>query len=785
MTESQHFPTIMVISGATGDLMNKKIIPALFDLYEHKKLPTLFSVVGVSRREWTHEAFREFVGGIIKKYKQVEEVDLAGFTKLFSFISGDVQKKEDYVRLGTFLGHIDGEWKVCANKLFYLAIAPELFKTSFTFLQESELTKPCSPEEGWTRIIVEKPFGHDLQTAESLDLLLGSMFKEIQIYRIDHYLAKEMIQNILTFRFSNNLFESNWSRESIERIDIRLWEDIGVEERGNFYDGVGALRDVGQNHLLQMLAFVTMDEPSSATPEAIREKRAELLRSLEHPTDIAITDRTFRAQYDGYRTIKHVRPDSSTETYFKLKTVLGTPRWQGVEVMLESGKRMGERRKEIVVYFKHPTPCLCPVGTKEHFKNRVIFSMEPVEGIKIEFWSKKPGLEFDVEKRSFDFLLRTTTEKKQYVEEYKKLLLDCIKGDQTLFISTEEMKAMWDFVDPITKAWQENMVPLEIYPPDSAGIADRALVETTTAIKKIKKEIGIIGLGKMGGNMVRRLIDQGWSVVGYNRSREIVDELEKQGMVPAYSISELVQKLSKGRLVWVMLPAGETIDEMLFSENGLVHMLEKGDTIIDGGNSFYKDTERRGKKIEAQGINFFDVGTSGGPGGARSGACLMIGGRKELFKKYEQLFKDFSNGTSYQFFEGVGAGHFVKMVHNGIEYGMMQAIAEGFYVLKKAPYHLDLVDVTSIYNNGSVIESRLIGWLKKGLQIHGVDLNDMPGTVGHTGEGEWTVKTAHEMNIQTKIIEESLNFRILSEQHPDYAGKILMTLREQFGGHKK
>lgn len=785
-SELKNFPTVMVIFGATGDLMNKKIIPALFDLYEHKKLPALFSVVGVSRRSWTNEDFRVFVRDIITKFKQQPEIaELDHFVKLFSFVSGDVEKEVDYQRIAQFLGQIDGEWKVCANKLFYLAIAPEFFKTTFAHLQASKLTAPCSPEEGWTRIIVEKPFGHDLETAEHLDMLLGNMFKEVQIYRIDHYLAKEMIQNILTFRFSNNLFEANWSNETIESIDIRLWENLGVEERGSFYDGVGALRDVGQNHLLQMLAFVTMDEPDHRSPEAIREKRAELLQGLEIPTPSTIKEGTFRAQYEGYRSIKNVQPDSSTETYFKIRTKLTSPRWRGVDITLESGKRMGEQRKEIVVNFKHPSPCLCPPESKEHFKNRVIFSMEPVEGIKIEFWSKKPGLEFDTEKRSFDFLLRTGTEKKQYVEEYKKLLLECIQGDQTLFISTEEMKAMWDFVDPITKAWQTNVVPLHTYTPGSAEIALKALENNVEKVVEVKKEIGVIGLGKMGANMVRRLLEKGWKVVGYNRSKEIIDELAVFGMIPVYSVQELVQKLSPERLVWVMLPAGEVTEEMLFSEKGVVRLLQKGDTIIDGGNSFYKDTERRGRELEKIGINFFDVGTSGGPGGARHGACLMIGGEEALFKKYRSLFEDFSNGTSYQFFKGAGAGHFVKMIHNGIEYGMMQAIAEGFHILKEARFNLNLTDVTSIYNNGSVIESRLIGWLKKGLEIHGADLGDVPGKVGYTGEGEWTVKTAHEMKLQAKIIEESLKFRINSQENPDYTGKVLMTLREQFGGHKK
>jgi glucose-6-phosphate 1-dehydrogenase len=218
-----------------------------------KKLPTLFNVIGVSRRSWSNEEFREFLKPIILKYKNnLSPEVLDAFLRLFNFVSVDVQKRQDYENLGKYLGQVDGEWKVCANKLFYLAITPEFFKTVFKHLHDSKLSEPCSPEEGWTRIIVEKPFGTDYKTAEELDTLLGNIFKEVQIYRIDHYLAKEMIQNILTFRFSNNLFEHSWNKNTIESIEIRVWEDLGVEERGSFYDGVGALRDVGQNHLLQM-----------------------------------------------------------------------------------------------------------------------------------------------------------------------------------------------------------------------------------------------------------------------------------------------------------------------------------------------------------------------------------------------------------------------------------------------------------------------------------------------------------------------------------------------------
>jgi glucose-6-phosphate 1-dehydrogenase len=790
MSLSQHnFPTVITIFGATGDLMGKKIVPALFDLYAEQKLPKLCSIVGFSRRKWSHEEFRIFIGEIVQHYKgsSLSKELLISFTKHFFFVSGDVEQQADYAELGRFLGQIDGEWKTCANKLFYLAIAPEFFKTTFNHLHASHLTDPCSPEEGWTRIIVEKPFGKDATTAEELDLLLGTIFKEQQIYRIDHYLAKEMIQNILAFRFSNNLFEQNWSNETIESIQLKLWETLGVEERGAFYDKVGTLRDVGQNHLLQMLAFITMEEPLQLKAEFIRKKRAEVLNTLPPLTPIEVKKNTFRAQYEGYKTIKNVDPQSATETYFKIKTELNSPRWQGVEVVLESGKRMGEARKEIVVNFKHPMPCLCPSDAPEHFQNRVIFSMEPQEEIKIEFWSKKPGLEYKLEKRSFDFALREDIQKKQYVEEYKKLVLDCINGDQTLFVSTDEMRAMWRFVDPIVNVWHKNTIPLLTYKPDTFTISEETkFITSKESLRVMPTEIAIIGLGKMGGNLARHLAEQNWKVIGYNRSEEVTKKLAEEGITPVFSLKELLQTIKTPRVIWLMLTAGEANDHVLFDKKeGLINSLKKGDIVIDGGNSFYKDALRRYAKLKKKGIHFVDVGTSGGPGGARTGACLMIGGEEKIFHYLEPLFKAASKNGSYQFFPGIGAGHFVKMIHNGIEYGMMQAIAEGFEILKKAKFKLNLKDVTKIYNNGSVIDSRLIKWLAAAFELHGEDLKDVSGTVAHTGEGAWTVKAAQELKVKAKIIDESLKFRIHSKKDPKgYTGKVLSALREQFGGHK-
>ncbi|MFZ2804149.1 MAG: glucose-6-phosphate dehydrogenase [Patescibacteria group bacterium] len=467
MNDTPTLPTILVIYGATGDLVAKKIIPALFHLHEKQKLPTVFRVIGFARRD-LQDVYRAQVSDIVRAHagNDLDEDSLESFLDFFHYHRGNFDEPAGYTELATKLGQIDGEWKTCSNKLFYLAVPPESYQTIFEQLSASGLTTPCGPDGGWTRVIVEKPIGRDAKTAEELDELMGKLFKEEQIYRIDHYLAKEMVQNILTFRFSNSLFEDIWDNNFIERIDIRLDEKIGVEKRGAFYDSLGTLRDVGQNHLLQMLAFATMEQPEKFDADSIRSKRADILRMLTPWTDETLKAKTRRAQYDGYRQIDGVKPDSMVETFFHVETSLDHPRWKGVPITIESGKRMGTLRKDMVIEFKHKTPCLCPPG-QDHMKNGVTFQLEPDEKISIQFWAKKPGLTFEVEERSLDLTLREPSARTQYVEEYEKLLMDCIVGDQTLFISTDEVKAMWAFTDPIVEAWAKDEVPMGTYKPDT------------------------------------------------------------------------------------------------------------------------------------------------------------------------------------------------------------------------------------------------------------------------------------------------------------------------------
>ena len=459
-------PTILVIMGITGDLTAKKVAPALFNLYRKKVLSEKFRIVGFGRREFTDVTIREYVQGLVlAKFPDADQKDLAEFLALFEYQQGLFETGESYENLKQKLHQIQEGWGEKTNRLFYLAVPPDIYGGIFENLKSSGLID--HPDmEAQTRILVEKPFGKDGETAEKLDMQLGSLFAENKIYRIDQYLAKEMLENILAFRFYNDSFEKIWNKDFIEKIEIRLWESLGVEKRGAFYDGVGALRDVGQNHLLQMLALVTMDYPLDFSPAALHLKRAQtLLEVLKPMSEKEIKTQTYRAQHEGYTEIDGVKPNSTTETYFKVVTVLAGPRWAGVPVIFDGGKRMPGMRKELIVTMRHPENCFCPPG--HHYKNRIIFSIEPIESIVVELWAKKPGYDQVLEKRTMDFILRNSSERIQYVEEYEKLFLDAILGDQTLFVSTREVKAMWDFIDPIVEAWQKNAVPLKKYQPDT------------------------------------------------------------------------------------------------------------------------------------------------------------------------------------------------------------------------------------------------------------------------------------------------------------------------------
>lgn len=455
-------PTTLIIFGATGDLAERKLIPALFDLYLKNLLPKRFNVVGVSRKEKSDDEFCEFATDSIKNKKsRYSKKALHEFLKILTYQQGDIFSSDFYKNLSKVLFDKDKTFGQCSDKLFYLAVPPALYDPIFQNLADSGLSIACSDDAGWTRILVEKPFGNNLETSQKLDRKLGLFFNEEQIFRIDHYLAKETLQNILAFRFSNALFEPIWNRDHINRVEVRLLEGSGIEGRGEFYDGVGALRDVGQNHVLQMLSFVAMEDPKTLDAAVVRKNRARVLEKLRPIDSVNLQRLVSRGQYNGFTGEKSVDPKSTTETYFKICAYVDNSRWQGVPFILESGKKMRKNLAEISVYFKETESCLCPPEAEIHHQNIFTFHIQPREGISVLFWSKKPGFKMELEPRELSFNYGAVKGSSATPDAYERILYDCIEGDQTLFASTEEVEAAWKFITPILENWKK--LPLNIY----------------------------------------------------------------------------------------------------------------------------------------------------------------------------------------------------------------------------------------------------------------------------------------------------------------------------------
>lgn len=463
MINADKLPYTMIIFGVTGDLVRQKVAPALFHLHETGNLPDRFVVVGFSRRHLTDNRFRKIIYNAVASHLGNEKEVRADFLDKFVYQQGDFSKKADYIRLYGRLRDLDRQWSDCSNKLFHLAVPPGYYKVILEYLSFTELANTCGPGGGWTRILVEKPFGTNLDEAEKLDDELGKLFKEDQIYRIDHYVAKEMLQNIVFFRFANNLLENRWDRQTIEQIEIKLLEKEGVKDRGAFYDRVGALMDIGQNHILQMLALVAMDAPVNLTALSIRKNRAKILKRLRALTAGDIKRDTVRGQYYDYQKEKEVKRDSRTETYFKIRTTIENRRWDGVKVILEAGKKAPITQKEISVTFYPSKTLFRKARATGIYKNIVTFRIEPEPGIAVKFWSKRPGPSTALEEQVLDFKYQDIESGERHLEGYAKVILDCIKGDQTLFITSPEANAGWRFIDPIVKGWRKEQNELHYY----------------------------------------------------------------------------------------------------------------------------------------------------------------------------------------------------------------------------------------------------------------------------------------------------------------------------------
>nr|MDQ2932965.1 glucose-6-phosphate dehydrogenase (NADP(+)) [bacterium] len=359
---------------------------------------------------------------------------------------------------------IDDRWGQCSNKLFHLSVPPNLYGGILTHISDSGLAEACDDGLGWTRVLIEKPFGSDSETAQNLDKLLGSLFKEKQIFRIDHYLAKEVLQNIIAFRFSNAMFEPLWNSKFIDKVHIKLLEKNTVEGRGAFYDPIGALKDTGQNHMLMMLAIIAMDAPKTFSATDIRRERAAVLKKLVQATSKTIKKQVVRGQYAGYSSEPGVAHNTQTETYFRVESYINSARWKKVPFYLESGKALAESKVEIDIYFKE-TAKKKTFGTSkdpqdENRQNILTFRIQPNEGIRVRFFVKTPGYNYTTEPKTLKFRYDDATFE-TLPNDYERLIHDAFSGDQTLFASTDEIMASWKYITSILNNLKSS--PIKMY----------------------------------------------------------------------------------------------------------------------------------------------------------------------------------------------------------------------------------------------------------------------------------------------------------------------------------
>src|ERR1700691_5109041 len=480
-TDNRLEPNIFVIFGGAGDLTWRKLMPALFDLSQSHSIPDHFSIIAVDRVAVAEDALRKHLHAGVVKFARSGKAAVKEWTEFaphIHYLQGDFKSNATYKELGGQCDKFEKDWGVKAQRIFYMATPPSLFGEIPTFLGHAGLAadRTCS------RLVIEKPIGYDLDSALALNRTLASVFQENQIFRIDHYLGKETVQNILAFRFANPLFEPIWNRRYVDYVTITVAEEVGVEHRGGYYDGAGALRDMVQNHLMQLLCLVAMEPMVSFDADEIRNKKVDVLHAVRPIASALVRQCAVRGQYGpaeahptqmpGYRQEDGVAPDSMTETFVALKLHLDNWRWQGVPFYLRTGKRLPKQSSEIAIYFNSVPRILYNANPRAPLApNMLTIRIQPDEGLALHIMSKVPGSATKLQQVKVDFHYVTSTP-----EAYETLLNDVIVGDQTLFMRRDTVEEAWKFVQPILDAWDQSPMDPPIYAAGSWGPLEAALM---------------------------------------------------------------------------------------------------------------------------------------------------------------------------------------------------------------------------------------------------------------------------------------------------------------------
>ncbi len=459
----RNVPCAFVIFGATGDLSRKKIFPSLFQLHKNNLLPQNFKILAAARSRHTTDDFLEIIKESIEN---IDESLWQPFSKLVEYLPADIGENKNLGEISNALDDFEEKIKACPQRILYMSVSPTLYENAFENLGRNKLNLGCQKHNCKARIVTEKPFGLNFVSAQKLNTKLSEYFEEEQIYRIDHFLGKETVQNIFALRFANEIFEPLWNNKYVDHVQITGSEYIGVDKRGETYDQSGALRDFVQNHLLQLLTMVTMEEPKNFNRESIRERKIEILNSLKKMSEEEVIKNTVRGQYEGYTNEEKVDAKSQTETFAALKLFIENERWRGVPFYLRTGKKMVGKVTSIIFFFKETRHEIFKNFWQQPLPNHITIQIDPTEGVGIRLVAKKPGLAASLEPVDMEFCYKTSFTEPNPTA-YERLLMDVIIGDQTLFLG--KIGASWNFIDPIREVWDKGKPKLASYKQGTWG----------------------------------------------------------------------------------------------------------------------------------------------------------------------------------------------------------------------------------------------------------------------------------------------------------------------------